>query len=90
MKIKKIGLGLFLVFILVSCASKPTESTSTEEKAPVVEKPVVEEKKVEQKKRKEPQDPPNVAFAKKLQAYLDKNQIKEAIALLLKKRLLST
>ena len=81
MKIKKIGLGLFLVFILVSCASKPTESTSTEEKAPVVEKPVVEEKKVEQKKRKEPQDPPNVAFAKKLQAYLDKNQIKEAIAL---------
>ena len=82
MKIKKIGLGLFLVFILVSCASKPTESTSTEEKAPVVENSVVaEEKKVEQKKRKEPQDPPNVAFAKKLQAYLDKNQIKEAIAL---------
>ena len=38
------------------------------------------EKKVE-KKKEEPKDPPNIAFAKKLQSFLDKNQIKEAIDL---------
>ena len=93
MKIRNIVFGLLLSFFLVSCASKPTESSSSnEEKTPKIEKTdIIEEKKVEpqkketkkivEKKRKEPEDPPNISFAKKLKVYLEKFQVKEAIAL---------
>ena len=79
--------GFILSFGLWSC--KTTDVVEAEEtvveqeqepketvKEPVTTKPAKEEKKPE-----EPKDPPNIAFAKKLQALLEKGDVKGAIAL---------
>ncbi len=60
-------LGISLIFgITTSCATKPKdENTSVSPKTT----------------KKEPEDPPNIQFAKKLQAELEKNNTKGAIAL---------
>ena len=81
MKLKKIVFCFLAASIFASCTTTKvdqTEETTVEKKVETQKKQV--EKKVE-KKKEEPKDPPNIAFAKKLQSYLDKNQIKEAIDL---------
>ena len=75
------------VFMLTGCETtqqvEPAEVEKTEEvKEPETKKetaaaePVVKQKPVE-----EPKDPPNIAFAKKLQALMAERRVKEAIAL---------
>jgi tetratricopeptide (TPR) repeat protein len=81
MKLKKIVFCFLAASIFASCTTTKvdqTEETTVEKKVETQKKQV--EKKVE-KKKEEPKDPPNIAFAKKLQSFLDKNQIKEAIDL---------
>ena len=73
MKLKKIVFCFLAASIFASCTTTKVEETNQTKETTV-------EKKVE-KKKEEPKDPPNIAFAKKLQSYLDKNQIKEAIDL---------
>lgn len=86
MKLRKIVFCFLTASIFYSCTTTKVEQTNKQEKVEqTVEKKFEkqakkEEKKVE-KKKEEPKDPPNIAFAKKLQIYLDKNQIKEAIEL---------
>lgn len=80
---KKNVLPILLIsaaLVVTGCATKPeTSATETQTTIQDTEKkaPVVEEKKVE--KKKEPEDPPNVKFAKKLQKYLDKGDTEGAI-----------
>ena len=81
MKLKKIVFCFLAASIFASCTTTKvdqTEETTVEKKVETQKKQVG--KKVE-KKKEEPKDPPNIAFAKKLQSFLDKNQIKEAIDL---------
>ena len=81
MKLKKIVFCFLAASIFASCTTTKvdqTEETTVEKKVETQSKK--EAKKVE-KKKEEPKDPPNIAFAKKLQSFLDKNQIKEAIDL---------
>ena len=81
MKLTKIVFCFLAASIFASCTTTKvdqTEETTVEKKVETQKKQV--EKKVE-KKKEEPKDPPNIAFAKKLQSFLDKNQIKEAIEL---------
>lgn len=81
MKLKKIVFCFLAASIFASCTTTKvdqTEETTVEKK---VEKQSKKEAKKVEKKKEEPKDPPNIAFAKKLQSYLDKNQIKEAIDL---------
>lgn len=86
MKLRKIVFCLLVTVILASCATTSTESKTSEEKSQEqkIEAPKEDAKKTPkkaEKKKEEPKDPPNVAFAKKLQNLLDNNQIKDAIAL---------
>lgn len=81
MKLKKIVFCFLAASIFASCTTTKvdqTEETTVEKK---VEKQSKKEAKKVEKKKEEPKDPPNIAFAKKLQSFLDKNQIKEAIDL---------
>lgn len=81
MKLKKIVFCFLVASIFASCTTTKvdqTEETTVEKK---VEKQSKKEAKKVEKKKEEPKDPPNIAFAKKLQSFLDKNQIKEAIDL---------
>lgn len=57
-----------MVFMLTACGTTATTATATKE-APAVTK-----------QREEPKDPPNVEFAKQLQAFLEKGDTKGAIA----------
>ena len=86
--------GFAIAFTFWSCATtKPAEEGTetalrepqgpqTEQKGPEkeLEKPQKEAQKP-QVKPEEPKDPPNIAFAKELQALLAKGEVKEAIAL---------
>lgn len=66
------------VIMLTACGttSAPEPSPAPEKEAPVVtEKP----KQKKEEKKKEPEDPPNVKFAKELQKLLDKGDIEGAI-----------
>ena len=81
MKLKKIVFCFLAASIFASCTTTKidqTEETTVEKKVETQKKQV--EKKVE-KKKEEPKDPPNIAFAKKLQSFLDKKQIKEEVLL---------
>ena len=89
--------GFAIAFTFWSCATtKPAEEgtetalrepqgAQTEQKGPEkeLEKPQKEAQKP-QVKPEEPKDPPNIAFAKELQALLAKGEVKEAIALFVK------
>lgn len=80
MKLKKVVLLLCAAMILGLTGCVSTGGTVETEKN--VESPVQEkEKNKQQPKKEEPKDPPNVAFAKKLQKALSNGNIKEAIAL---------
>lgn len=61
------------VLLTTSCGSAP--AAATEQK----QAPVVKEQTKQEPKKKEPEEPPNVKFAKKLQELLDKNDIQGAI-----------
>ena len=79
--------GFILSFGLWSCKTtdvvEPEETVVEQKEEPqeVVKEPVETKPAKEQKKPEEPKDPPNIAFAKKLQALLDKGDVKGAIAL---------
>ena len=70
---------LFSVFmicsalIITACGTTavPDSTASTEKEAPKIKK---------EEKKKEPEDPPNIKFAKELQKFLDANDIEGAIA----------
>nr|MCR5188101.1 hypothetical protein [Treponema sp.] len=68
--------ALFTALIFTACGTKPAPDT-TEKEAPVVTEEKKPEPKAEQKK--EDKDPPNVKFAKELQALLEKGDTKGAI-----------
>jgi len=73
-----VTVGTVLALILTSCATKaPAESSDTE--APVKQEKVAEKPVKETPKKKEPEDPPNIKFAKELQKYLDNGDIPGAI-----------
>jgi len=83
LSLKVLAAGLAAAIILAGCASVPKAeepqaaeiSTETQEKETKTEKkPAKEEKKV-------PEDPPDVAFAKKLQKKLNNNDIEGALEL---------
>lgn len=67
---KKILPIVFLATFFFGCVSTPTE------KSPKVE----EKKEIKENKKVEQKDPPNIQFAKKLQDFLQKNDIKNAIS----------
>lgn len=84
MKLKKIVFCFLAASIFASCTTTKVEETNQTKETTVEKKVETQKKQVEkkvEKKKEEPKDPPNIAFAKKLQSYLDKNQIKEAIDL---------
>lgn len=69
-------LGIFCAGIFITaCTSTP----EPEQKQDVITQPVVKQEPVKEKK-KEPEEPPNVKFARKLQELLDQNDIQGAIA----------
>lgn len=65
--------------LITGCASK-TPADSSENNAPVKQETVSEKPAKETPKKKEPEDPPNIKFAKELQKYLEKGDIPGAIA----------
>lgn len=69
------------VLLLVSCAGTPESPQETEPTAPTVTEIPTAKKETVVEKKKEPEDPPNVKFAKKLQALLDKGDTEGAISL---------
>ena len=88
--------GFAIAFTFWSCTTTPApeqvdeevlrepqepQAESQEPQAEPQEAQVKPEKTQVQPKPEEPKDPPNIAFAKKLQALLDKGDVKGAIAL---------